>query len=440
MTFAARTGADPSGGRRRSWLTRSMSLEPRPELTTRLRSVFPSLLVAAVALGYVALDLGGEEIPATVPGDVPPSVHAGLVTVQALALLARPPRPLAVFAVVVATDVVILSTTAGELGIGALGVVIAAYTVARRVDGAARLVALGAAASATALIGSAAMAASPMGSPAGVVLATAAARVVVLYLLPAAAAGNMRGRERLREALDAQERSAERERRDDADRAVWAERAALARELHDVAGHHLSGIIVGAQASAALIASDPDRAREMLGTVQDDARITLGDLRRTVGLLRDDEPEVSGRLLAAPTMAGIDRLAEAARERGQDVTTVVVGETRPLGPLAEATAYRMVQESLANAARHAPRAPCRVTVTWADDHVEVVVRNEAAGSAPVASGPGAGCGTRAIAGYGLAGMAERAELVGARLTTGPDRHDGGWTNRLVLLDDTGRPS
>ena len=436
MTSAARPDADPTGGRRRSWLTRSMFSEPRCTSMARARSMFPSLLVTAVALGYVALDLGGEEIPATVPGDLPPLVHAGLVLMQALALLARRRRPLAVFAVVVAADLVVLATTAGELGIGALGVVVAAYTVARRVDRTVRLVALVAAASATALVGSAAMAFGPVGSPAGVVLATATARVVVLYLLPVVAAEHVRGRERLREALDAQERATERERLLDADRAVRSERAALARELHDIAGHHLSGIIVGAQAATALISSDPGRAREMLRTVQDDARITLGDLRRTVGLLRDDEPEASGRPVAAPTMAGIEGLAEAARERGQDVTTVVGGQPRPLGPLAEATAYRMVQESLANAARHAPGAPCRVAVTWTDDQVEVVARNEAADPALVAPGASTSTGP----GDGLAGMAERAELVGARLTTGPDRHHGGWTNRLVLVGDTGRAS
>ena len=438
MTSAARPDADPTGGRRRSWLTRPMDPQPRRAPTSRLRSAFPSLLVAAVALGYVALDLGGEQIPATVPGDVPPLVHAALVLVQSIALLARRHRPLAVLAVVVAADLVVLATTAGELGIGALGVIVAAYTLARRVDRTARLVALVAAASATALVGAAAMVVGPVGSPAGVVLATAAARVVVLYLLPAVVAEQVRGRERLREALDAQERSVERERREDADRAVRSERAALARELHDIAGHHLSGIIVGAQAATALVASDPERAREMLRTVQDDARITLGDLRRTVGLLRDDEPEASGRPVEAPTMAGIEGLTEAARERGQDVATVVEGGPRPLGPLAEATAYRMVQESLANAARHAPGAPCRVAVTWTDDHVEVVVRNEAADPAPVALGAGASTGTST--GYGLAGMAERAELVGARLTTGPDRHRGGWTNRLVLVGDPGHAS
>ena len=96
----------------------------------------------------------------------------------------------------------------------------------------------------------------------------------------------------------------------------------------------------------------------------------------------------------------------------------------------------MVQESLANAARHAPGAPCRVAVTWTDAQVEVVARNEAADPAPVALGLSTSAGT----GYGLAGMAERAELVGARLTTGPDRHHGGWTNRLVLVGDTGRAS
>ena len=409
-----------------------MSSEPRRAPATRLRSVFPASLVAAVALGYIALDLWGGDVPATVPTDVPPLVHAGLVLVQALALLARRRHPLGVFVLVGATDLVILATTAGELGIGALGVIVGAYSVARRLDRTGRLVALLLAGTATAVIGSAAMIVGPLSSPVGVVLATAVARVVVLYLLPALVAEHVRGRERLREALEAQERSADRERRDDADRAVRSERAALARELHDIAGHHLSGIIVGAQAATALLASDPERARGMLRTVQEDARITLGDLRRTVGLLRDDEPGGGGGPRPAPTMAGIGLLAEAARDRGQDVALAVVGGPRSLGPLAEATAYRMVQESLANAARHAPGALCHVSVTWAADRVEVVVRNEAADGAPTASASSAG--------FGLAGMAERAELVGARLTTGPDRQHGGWTNRLVLVGDLGRTS
>jgi len=166
----------------------------------------------------------------------------------------------------------------------------------------------------------------------------------------------------------------------------------------------------------------------MLRTVQDDARITLGDLRQTVGLLRDDDgPDQPGQPSRVPTVAGIEHLAEAARERGQAVRLVVEGDPRTLGPLAEATAYRMVQESLANAARHAPGAACHVTLAWTDDSASVTVHNAAPRVAPPPS-------AAARPGYGLAGMAERADLVGGQLTSGPAR-DGGWTNQLTLATD-----
>ena len=166
----------------------------------------------------------------------------------------------------------------------------------------------------------------------------------------------------------------------------------------------------------------------MLRTVQDDALIILGDLRQTVGLLRDDDgPDQPGLPSRVPTLAGIEHLAEAARERGQEVRLVVEGDPRTLGPLAEATAYRTVQESLTNAARHAPGAACHVTLAWTEGSASVTVHNAAARVAPPPPGT-------VRPGHGLAGMAERAELVGARLTTGPAR-DGGWTNQLVLATD-----
>jgi len=165
--------------------------------------------------------------------------------------------------------------------------------------------------------------------------------------------------------------------------------------------------------------------------VQDSARTTLVDLRRTVGLLRSDyeSPQHPEAPSATPTIDGIAGLVSAARKRGQRVEIKVTGTRRALGPLAEAAAYRMVQESLANAARHARGAAATVTVAFTSDAVDVAVVNDS-GDGPRVIPPPSSRG-----GYGLSGMAERAELIGARLVTGPTA-DGGWSNRLTITDSS----
>ena len=128
-----------------------------------------------------------------------------------------------------------------------------------------------------------------------------------------------------------------------------------------------------------------------------------------------------------PSLEAVPRLVEESRRRQQRVGYAVNGRPRPLSPLADTAAYRMVQESLANSARHAPGAPCQVRVTYQQGYVEIVVSNR---RPPNAEARQAGAGSKG-GGYGLSGMAERAALVGAELVTGPDP-DGGWCNRLVI--------
>lgn len=405
-----------------------MSPAPRPSLRVEhVRGALPPFLVLAAAVGYLTADLWIVELPAAVPGDVPPAVHAGLVAMQALLLVLRMRAPITVFAGTVLLDAVILATSAGELGVGSLGVIFAAYGMARRSPRKPALIALVAGALVATLVGTVALL---LGSRESlfVVIVTVVARIALEYAAPAAVADYFRGRERLAEALQEQARMAERERRELAERQVRAEREELARELHDIAGHHLSGIIVSAQAATALTRTDVDRAREMMRTVQDDARSALADLRRTVGLLRSADDASTGAPSPVPTVAGIAALVEVARERGQRVALTPLGQARPLGALAETTAYRMVQESLANAARHASGAAVAVIVRFEPDALEITVSNEPATerSVPTAEIRGAG--------YGLSGMAERAQLIGGQLSTGRDEA-GGWTNRLRIPFD-----
>ena len=425
--------AGPHRGRRSAWLTRPMTSPARPApLAARLRAALPPVLVLAGAVGYLGVVPWVDELHA-VPGRIPPWVHAALVVLQAVALLLRIRYPVVVFGAVVTLDLVILGSTGGELGIGSFGVILATYALARHEERRTVIRALVAGAVATTVIGGIAMAFGSSEEPLILVFA-AVARIVLQYVLPAGVAEYARGRERLLSAIEDQARMAENERRISVQNDLRAERTALARELHDIAGHHLSGIIVSAQAASALVERDPERAREMLQTVQSDARTTLVDLRRTVGLLRSDDADAQGGdgstlgPATTPTIAAIPELVEAARSRGQHVAYTVTGEPRVLGPLAETAAYRTVQESLANAARHAPGAVCRVAVRFEADAIELTVTNAASSQRPASPSRD---------GYGLWGMRERAELIGARLTSAPT-DEGGWRNRLTIPDE--RPS
>ena len=284
------------------------------------------------------------------------------------------------------------------------------------------------------------------------------------YLLPVAVAEYMLGRERLHQALrdkaellEREKQLFEREERERVERELRTSRNALARDLHDIAGHHLSGVIVSAQAAVALWHKDPERSEQMLQTVQDSARTALADLRQVVGLLRSEDSNVSGREdqgedgrrneptlsstesaavtgsqmtrepVLLPSLEAVPHLVEESRRRQQRVGYAVNGRPCPLSPLADTAAYRMVQESLANCARHAPGAPCQVRITYQQGCVEIVVSNR---RPPNAEARQAGAGSKG-GGYGLSGMAERAALVGAELVTGPDP-GGGWRNRLVI--------
>ncbi|PZE69182.1 sensor histidine kinase [Curtobacterium sp. MCLR17_059] len=233
----------------------------------------------------------------------------------------------------------------------------------------------------------------------------------------------VQSRREVRVARTAEASAVNREQDALVDAAVSRERATMARELHDIAAHHLSGIALMAAVIDRQIDADPERAHEGARQVREQSTAVLEDLRRLVGLLRDDAPAER----AVETVAGIVDLAERARFRS-DVRLDVLPGDRPLadgvGPLAQLAAYRTVQEALANAALHAPSAPCTVTIDDRDV-TRVVIRVE---NAP-ATVPAAG--TSPSGGNGLRGMRERADLVGARLQTGPTA-TGGWLVELAL--------
>lgn len=205
--------------------------------------------------------------------------------------------------------------------------------------------------------------------------------------------------------------------------AIAQERVAMARELHDIAAHHLTGIAVMTGAVERQIDTDPAGAKAAVRQVRAQSTSMLRELRGLVGLLRTAGSE-SGEVAGEESLAGIERLVEAARAAGRDVRLARRGpEPDGVGPLAQLSAYRTVQEALSNAARHAPGAACEVIVDARDPAaVVVVVRNGPPAQRTAAS---------ARTGVGLVGMRERAELTDAEFDAGAS-DDGGWQVRLRI--------
>lgn len=208
-------------------------------------------------------------------------------------------------------------------------------------------------------------------------------------------------------------------------RAVLEERARIAREMHDVVAHHLSRIAVRAESAPVRVPGTGPAAASELHEIAGDARDALTDMRRLLGVLRTDDPSSGGPAPLGPTpdLSGVPELVDAARRAGADVDLSVTGDPAGgIGPEIGLAGYRVVQEALSNAARHAPGAAVAVSVQRSDGRVRVRVRN--------APAPGGGAG-ETERGHGLIGMRERVEQAGGTITAGPDQ-DGGWTVQALL--------
>jgi signal transduction histidine kinase len=218
------------------------------------------------------------------------------------------------------------------------------------------------------------------------------------------------GTRRRQEAVAAaRERAAELERAREelARRAVVEERLRIARELHDVVAHSMSIIAVQSGVGAHVLDSQPEEARKALAAVEATSRQALAEMRRLLGVLRQ-EAEPSGSLTPAPGLAEVDALAADVARAGARVKVRIEG-TRPELPLGlDLSAYRIVQEALTNVVRHAGPATARVRIRYAPDTVDIEVVDD-----------GRGPGTGRAGGHGIAGMRERAALYGGSLDAGP---------------------
>jgi signal transduction histidine kinase len=201
------------------------------------------------------------------------------------------------------------------------------------------------------------------------------------------------------------------------------ERARIARELHDVSSHYVRVMVVQAAAGRDLFDSHPERAREALGAIELAGREALGELRRLLSVVREPDGDEPGELRAP--QPGLDRLAALAdqvRGAGLDVRLDLDYPERSLPPGIDLSAFRVVQEALTNALKHADASAAEVEIRQAGGRLELCVTDDGSGRERDVNG---------AAGSGLAGMHERVMLLGGRFTAGP-RPEGGFAVRASI--------
>jgi signal transduction histidine kinase len=247
--------------------------------------------------------------------------------------------------------------------------------------------------------------------------------ITFVIVVPSWLAGDVLRSRRLEVARRAEsmERSL-REREASLVAAAAEERRHVARELHDVVAHAVSVMVIQAGAARQVLRSAPDEAEAAMLAVETTGREAMTELRRFLGALSDDDEEAG--LAPQPGIEDLAALLERVREAGLPASLEVDGEARPVSPSVDVTVFRIVQEALTNALRYAHRAATLVRLTWEP----VQLRIEVLDDGPAVAGP-------AAPGRGLAGMSERASMVGGRVEAGP-RVGGGFAVRAWLpLDD-----
>ena len=235
-----------------------------------------------------------------------------------------------------------------------------------------------------------------------------------------------RGRLEREAALVERTRELEAERAENAQRAVTAERLRIARELHDVVAHHVS--VMGVQAGAArhVLSRQPEQAAVALGVIESSSRNAVDELRRLVGLLRDDDHDT---LEPQPGLGRIEELLDEARDTGIAVDYTVSGTQRRVPASVELSIYRIVQEALTNTRKHAHATTASIHLTYTIGDLQISVTDN--GPAPrLAQTPGDGTG------HGIIGMRERTAMHGGSLHAG--RVAGGYS--VVALFPVGAVS
>ncbi len=370
-----------------------MSLLQR--LIDRARSLDPRAIDAGLALGLTAWAL-------TVPGALSDPARALVLLAMTIAIAWRRRAPEAVLVVEIAGLALVPRDLAAPQ---AIALFVAAFSAAlysrRRLLVPALL--LGAATTASALAG-----------------ALPVARWLLPFLLMGLvwlAGSALRRRELRAEAWADRAERLEREQ----EASLRAERARIARELHDVVTHSVSVMVLQTGAARQIMSKDERRSQTLLESVEKSGRSALEELRHMLGLLSDDD--VDAPLAPQPGVTEIPALIEHVQQTGLEVELCIEGQPRALSGGVAVAAYRIVQEALTNVLKHAGGAPTRVVVRWAEGALELEILDR---------GPRNDVGQRdAVAGRGLAGMRERAGMYGGTLQARPGP-DGGYEVRARI--------
>jgi signal transduction histidine kinase len=222
----------------------------------------------------------------------------------------------------------------------------------------------------------------------------------------------MRNRRLYSEQLEERANALEREREDETKRALTEERLRIAQELHDVVAHSMGVIAVQAGVGAHVIETDPAEAKKSLDAISHTSRSTLAEIRRMLGVLRDDR---SASYEPSPGLADLDRLVRNLASAGLETEVRNEGTQTELPPGVDFTAYRIVQEALTNVLKHAGRARAVIVIGYEESALRLEILDDGRGIN----------GRAAPGGHGLIGMRERVGVYGGSFDAGP-RAGGGF--------------
>ncbi|KUM87798.1 sensor histidine kinase [Streptomyces pseudovenezuelae] len=214
-------------------------------------------------------------------------------------------------------------------------------------------------------------------------------------------------------AVEDRARRLERERAAETARAIAQERSRIARDMHDILAHAVSLMVVQAEAGPVVVRSDPDRAEAAFDAIAASGRDAMTQLRRILGVLKEEERRGGAARLPQPDLAGLpDLVRQVAASTALRVELSVRGRSRPLPPDTEVAAYRAVQEALTNTVKHAYASCAQVELDWAEDELTLTVTDDGRGPA------------RTAGGHGLIGLRERAAACGGSAEAGPGPRGG----------------
>jgi signal transduction histidine kinase len=378
-------------------------------LVEKLRQVedrtWDRMLVAFLSVLMVVSVLSAEDL------DGPPALNLLVALGMALPLLARRTHPVAAAAAGAAGGLILVLflTSPPELGPPVFALIAHSYSTGVHADGAASKTGL-------ALIAGTILVVCLIDTPEDILFP-----FFVFGVAPWAIGRVIRTQTALARELAEQEARVRALREQEEASAVASERARIARDLHDVLAHSLSVMVVQASGARRALDKNPAAAVEAAGLIETSGRDALVELRRLFGTVRRGEVE---SLEGSPGLDSIEALVARARHAGLPATLRVEGEPVELGAGADMAAYRLVQEALTNALKHAGSSTTEVYVRHRPDGVSIDVIDEGDGHPPVN-------GDALSGGHGLVGMRERMNLYGGKVEAGP-REGGGFAVRAYL--------